>query len=71
MARILAPFQGAVAILSVYQGLRSFHSLNPWLFSFHAFRREHKPADSRSLYPNELFASGGSTRYSPAIANRF
>src|SRR5437762_3334647 len=48
MARILAPFQGAVAIISVYQGLRSFHSLNPWLFSFHAFRREHKPADSRS-----------------------
>jgi hypothetical protein len=32
--KILAPFQGAAPVCTVYQGLRSFHSLNPWLFSF-------------------------------------
>src|SRR6516162_3845565 len=35
--QILAPLQGATPVCTVYQGLRSFHSLNPWLFSFHAF----------------------------------
>src|ERR671931_613731 len=27
---------GCASIIPVCQGLRSFHSLNPWLFSFHA-----------------------------------
>ncbi len=33
---ILAPFQGVSAHENYYQGLRSFHSLNPWLPSWHA-----------------------------------
>jgi hypothetical protein len=34
---ILAPFQGADPMSNDFQGLRSLHSLNPWLFSCHAF----------------------------------
>jgi hypothetical protein len=33
----LAPFQGALFGKHSYQGLRSFHSLNPWLLSLHPF----------------------------------
>ena len=31
------PFQGARREVTINQGLRSLHSLNPWLFSYHAF----------------------------------
>ena len=34
--RFLAPLRGAVGGLNVNQGLRSLHSLNPWLISLHA-----------------------------------
>ena len=30
-------FQGARPEITVHQGLRSLHSLNPWLFFCHAF----------------------------------
>jgi hypothetical protein len=33
---ILAPLRGAECQWTTIQGLRSFHSLNPWLFSCHA-----------------------------------
>jgi hypothetical protein len=34
---VLAPLPWRLHFLNGYQGLRSFHSLNPWLFSCHAF----------------------------------
>jgi hypothetical protein len=36
MVKNLAPLRGADARANRYQGLRSFHSLNPWLISYHA-----------------------------------
>jgi hypothetical protein len=37
LMQILAPLQGAGSPRTVYQGLRSLRSLNPWLLSYHAF----------------------------------